>query len=76
MNTLGHKFFKEVNNCPIESDSIEICNESNYYICKTCNLNVFIFKASVYNPISIYSADGYGKITITCNEMIIKKLLE
>lgn len=76
MNTFGHKFFKDVNNCSDESDAIEIANESGYYICKICNLTVWAYKNLPGHLDSIFLTKMTGKLNITCNEIIIKKLLE
>jgi len=80
MNTFGHIFFRKVNNNQFdEIDAIEDCEESGYFFCKICKLEIYFYAdsknmyASVPAPINKPMEPNE---ILTCNEMIIKELLE
>lgn len=74
MNTFGHKFVKETNDKIIEMCDKGCCSHKNsgYYFCKICNVEIYFYgdTGHMYNN-SLESGE-----MLTCDEMIVKKLLE
>ena len=66
LNKLGHKF--------IERRNGSMFRTVVYYICENCKISVYMWNNCLYSDEN--SLINFGKLTITCDEMIIKNIIE
>ena len=72
MNTLGHSFFRKVNNNQFdELDKLHPASWSGYFFCKICGIEIYHnrFSKKLYYEYTTL-------LNMNCNQFIIKKLLE
>lgn len=80
LNILGHSFIEMMEYRTKDSDSD---SDSDYYICKRCDIIVFyvlkrevIFISNEWLPMAYNRFNDNVKLTQTCEEIIIKNIIE